>query len=234
MRLVKRVAQLGVASRRKSEQLIAAGQIAVNGAVVTDPAKDVTEDDQIAHNGDPVTAAQTKTFMLNKPRGVLSTASDPHGRRKVTDFVKGEGRLYPIGRLDTDTTGLILISNDGELANRLTHPRYEVTKTYRAEVTGVLSDQTAAKLAGGVMLDDGVTLPAKLSVTTRGDNSSVVELTIREGRNRQVRRMLDAVGHSVRSLERIAFGPLKLGTLKNGQSRELTAGEIATLSDASR
>jgi 23S rRNA pseudouridine2605 synthase len=234
MRLVKRVANLGVASRRKSEELIAAGMIAVNGAVITDPARDVTEDDQISYDGESVTAPVVKTFMVNKPRGILSTAADPHGRRKITDFIKGEGRLYPVGRLDSDTTGLILLSNDGELANKLTHPRYEVTKTYRAEVTGVIQEKAIAKLTGGVMLDDGVTLPAKVTVIDRGENSSVVELTIREGRNHQVRRMLDAVGHSVRTLERVAFGPLKLGTLKSGQSRELTQAEVAELQAAAR
>jgi 23S rRNA pseudouridine2605 synthase len=166
--------------------------------------------------------------------GVVATAADPEGRRTVLDLVDSNERLYPVGRLDYGTSGLILLSNDGELANLLTHPRYEVPKTYRATVTGRISDPDIAKLRGGVMLEDGKTLPAKARVISRSLDSSVIELIIREGRNRQVRRMLEAVGHPVRKLERTAFGPLELGELKSGGSRELTAAELAALRDAAR
>lgn len=234
MRLVKRVAQLGVASRRKSDELIARGKISVNGKVVTDPAKDVSEQDRITYRGKTVTAPTVQTYVLNKPVGIVATASDPEGRRTVLDLIGSTDRLYPIGRLDYGTSGLILLSNDGELANLLTHPRYEVPKTYRVTVNGKITDTSIALLRSGIMLDDGKTLPAKAAAVSRSERSSVIELTIREGRNRQVRRMCDAIGHPVQKLERVAFGPLQLGALKSGQSRELTADEVSALRDAAR
>jgi 23S rRNA pseudouridine2605 synthase len=166
-------------------------------------------------------------FAVNKPAGVISTAEDTHGRRTVLDLVRSEGaRLYPVGRLDADATGLLLVTNDGALANRLTHPRYEVPKTYRVEVRGGPVPQRALRqLRDGVELEDGVTAPAKVRQVEPG----VLELTIHEGRNHQVKRMCAAVGHEVATLERIRFGPLALGDLGRGHVRRLTPAEVEQL-----
>ncbi|MBV9005905.1 MAG: rRNA pseudouridine synthase [Solirubrobacterales bacterium] len=232
MRLAKFLASAGVASRRGAEQLIQAGRVTVGGARVTDPAATVSLDagDRVALDGKPVTGSPTRVvYAVNKPPGVVSTARDPQGRHTVVSLVPGELRLYPVGRLDIDTTGLILLTNDGELAHRLTHPRFEVPKTYRATVAHPpVKDAALSALRGGVPLDDGVTAPARVRLLGPG----TLELTIHEGRKRQVKRMCDHVGHPVRRLERVAFGPLKLGDLKPGEHRVLTAGELEALADA--
>jgi 23S rRNA pseudouridine2605 synthase len=163
---------------------------------------------------------------VNKPAGVVSTASDTHGRPIVTDLVHSKRRLYPVGRLDADTTGLILLTNDGDLANRLTHPRYEVPRVYRARVEGAPSERALRQLREGVELEDGPTSPASV----RRVEPDLIELTISEGRKRQVKRMCEAVGHPVRELERIAFGPLRLGGMGMGKVRLLTPAEVARLS----
>jgi 23S rRNA pseudouridine2605 synthase len=227
MRLAKFLAHAGVASRRGAEQLIAAGRVTVDGATVTDPARDVGEHTAVAFDGEPVKGAEPRVaYALHKPAGVVSTASDTHGRRTVVDLVNSDRRLYPVGRLDADSTGLILLTNDGELANRLMHPRYEVPKTYRATLAGpAITDRALRALREGVQLDDGRTAPARVRRLTPHQ----LELTIHEGRNRQVRRMCEAVERPVKQLVRIRFGPLELGDLRPGKARRLTAAELQAL-----
>jgi 23S rRNA pseudouridine2605 synthase len=225
VRLVKYLAHSGVASRRRAEQLIAGGQVTVGGTVVTDPAREVDESSEVEVDSRPVSPEPREVWMLNKPAGVVSTAREPGRRRAVTDLVPSKRRLYPVGRLDADSTGLILLTNDGELANRLTHPRYEVPRTYRARLKRVPSDADLQRLRRGVELDDGPTARAKV----RRVSARVIELTIREGRKRQVRRMAEAVGNEVTSLERLRFASLRLGDLAEGEARRLRDSELRRL-----
>ena len=225
MRLAKYLAHAGVASRRAAEGIIAAGRVTVAGSVVTDPAQDVDEASGVCVDGRPLAGPEPRVaYLLHKPAGVLSTARDPQGRPTVVGLVgREELRLYPVGRLDAQTTGVILLTNDGELANRLTHPRFEVPKTYRAKLAGGPIEATALHaLRDGVELDDGITAPARV----RKLAADVIELTIHEGRNRQVRRMCEAVGHPVRELVRTRFGPLTLAGLAPGEHRRLSAQEL--------
>jgi 23S rRNA pseudouridine2605 synthase len=228
MRLAKFLATAGVASRRASEQLIRDGRVTVDGREVTDPARDVDGQHDVALDGSPVAPVVERiVYAVNKPSGVVSTAYDPQDRPTVVSLVPSALRLYPVGRLDIDTTGLILLTNDGDLANRLTHPRYEVPKTYRVRVWGAPVSRPAMEaLRAGVELDDGLTAPARV----RKLAWDTIELTIREGRNRQVKRMCEHVGHRVRSLQRVAFGPLMLADLPEGGHRALTAAEVQALS----
>ena len=228
MRLAKYLAHSGVASRRAAEELIRAGRVTVADEVVTDPARDVDESSGVLVDGEAVAPESLEVHVLNKPAGVVSTARDTHGRRTVIDLVPSGRRLYPVGRLDAETTGLILLTNDGALANRLTHPRYEVPRTYLARVHGAVPEHALRHLREGVELDDGLTAPAKVRQIEKG----VVELTIHEGRKRQVRRMFDAIGHPVTELTRIAFGPLRLKDLAPGQHRRLTAAEVERLRES--
>ncbi|HLI61246.1 MAG TPA: pseudouridine synthase [Solirubrobacteraceae bacterium] len=235
MRLQKFMAAAGVASRRASETLIAAGRVTVDGETVTDPARDIGDGDEVRVDGRLVEAPDPGAkvvYAVHKPAGVVSTAHDPQGRRTVVSLVRVATRLYPVGRLDVDTTGLILLTNDGELAHRLTHPRFEVPKTYRARLAGPpITDARLRALRSGVRLEDGVTAPARVRrIGARADN--VIELTIHEGRNRQVRRMCEAVGHRVTALTRVAFGPLELGAMPVGTARRLTPGEVAELASS--
>ena len=194
--------------------------------LVTDPARDVDETSGVLVDGEPVAPEALEVHVLNKPAGVVSTARDTHGRRTVTELVPSARRLYPVGRLDAETTGLILLTNDGELANRLTHPRYGVPRTYLARVEGgPVPEHALRRLREGVELDDGPTAPAKARQIERG----VLEITLKEGRKRQVRRMCEAIGHPVTELTRIAFGPLRLKDLAPGQHRRLTAAEVERL-----
>jgi 23S rRNA pseudouridine2605 synthase len=228
MRLAKHLAHSGVASRRAAEAMIAAGRVTVAGETVTDPARDVSGAEAIAVDGTPLGAPpRLVVYAVHKPAGVVSTAHDPHGRPTVVELVPEAGtRLYPVGRLDADTTGLILLTNDGALANHLTHPRYEVPKTYRAKVASPpVAERALQRLRDGVELDDGPTAPAQV----RRLRPDVVELTIREGRKRQVRRMCEAIGHPVLALRRVAFGPLALGDLPAGAHRRLSAAEVERL-----
>jgi 23S rRNA pseudouridine2605 synthase len=193
---------------------------------VTDPAVDVDETSGVAVDGEPVAPEPREVWLVNKPAGVVSTASDTHGRPIVTELVETERRLYPVGRLDADTTGLLLLTNDGDLANRLTHPRFRVPRTYRARVQpSHVPEPALRRLREGVELDDGRTSPARVHEAEPG----VLEITIAEGRKRQVRRMCEAVGHPVVELERVAFGPLRLGSLAPGQARLLTPAEVERL-----
>jgi 23S rRNA pseudouridine2605 synthase len=225
VRLAKYLAHAGVASRRAAEELIAAGRIRVDGEVVTDPARDVGEGSGVEVDGDPVAPEPREVWAVNKPAGVVSTASEPGKRRAVTELVDTERRLYPVGRLDADSTGLILLTNDGELANRLTHPRYGVPKTYRVRLARPPSERDLDRLRGGVRLEDGATAPAE--VERRGDRE--IEITIREGRKRQVRRMAEAVGNEAEALTRVRIGSLELGQLRRGEARRLEEGEVAAL-----
>ena len=217
MRLAKYLAHAGVASRRKSEDLIAAGRVSVGREAVTDPARDVDESSAVFVDGKPVKPEPREVWILNKPLDVVSTAREPGSRRAVTELVASERRLYPVGRLDADSTGLILLTNDGELANRLTHPRYGVERTYLATLGRSPTDAEIERLAKGVKLEDGLTRPAQ--VTRAGRRG--IEIRIREGRNRQIRRMAEAVGNEVVALKRTGFGSLRLEGLEEGESRQL-------------
>jgi 23S rRNA pseudouridine2605 synthase len=225
MRLAKYLAHSGVASRRAAEEIVRAGRVRVRGEVVTDPARDVDEASGVEVDGAAVGPEPTEVWMLNKPAGVTSTAREPGRRRAVVDLVRSERRLYPVGRLDADSTGLILLTNDGELANLLTHPRYEVPKTYRASLARPPDDTQIRRLRRGVRLDDGQTAPARVRRTGERE----VEITIREGRNRQVRRMAEAVGNRVEVLERVRVGSLRLQGLAEGAARRLSDAEVKRL-----
>jgi 23S rRNA pseudouridine2605 synthase len=228
MRLGKYLAHAGIASRRRAEDLVRAGRVSVGGITVRDPARDVDDDSGVAVDGRPVAGAEAhEIWALNKPAGVVSTARDTHGRRTVLDLLpKTSGRLYPVGRLDADTTGLILLTNDGELANRLMHPSFEVPKTYRVKIARPpVREPALHALRRGVELEDGMTALALV----RRLHPDELDITIHEGRKRQVRRMCDAVGHPVKEIERIAFGPLRLGDIPLGGHRRLTAAEVERL-----
>ena len=231
MRLAKYLAHAGVASRRAAERLIAEGRVTVGGQPAADPARDVDEASGVAVDGRAVGPEPHEVHVLNKPEGVVSTAHDTHGRRTVVELVPSQRRLYPVGRLDADTTGLILLTNDGELADLLTHPRYGIEKTYRVRIDPPsVSERSLRALREGVELEDGRTSPARARAAGRG----VLELSIREGRKRQVRRMCEAVGHRVVALERVALGPLRLEGLAQGESRQLSQAEVERLRKAAR
>jgi 23S rRNA pseudouridine2605 synthase len=225
MRLAKYLAHGGVASRRKAEEIIAKGVVTVGGEVVTDPARDVDEGDDVRVKGAAVGAERLEVWAINKPAGVVSTAREPGARQAVVELVDSKARLYPVGRLDADSTGLLLLTNDGALANHLTHPRYEVPKTYRARLAKAPRERELVRLREGVKLEDGPTAPAQ--VRQVGDRE--IEIVLREGRNRQVRRMVEAVGNRVVALKRIGFGPLSLGKLAEGGSRRLSGDEVKRL-----
>lgn len=233
MRLAKYLALCGVASRRHAEGMVTSGRVFVDGQRVTDPARDVVDRSHVTVDGRPVSREPHEYHLVNKPTGVVATAHDPEGRRKVTDLVRSRARLYPVGRLDIDSRGLMLLTNDGELANRLMHPRYEVEKTYLARVRGKVADSALRELREGVDLEEGRTAPAKVDVVERDARTTTLELTIHEGRNRQVRRMCEAVGHPVAELVRTGYGPVELGDLRPGRSRELDNDELEALRRAS-
>lgn len=200
----------------------------MDGNVVTDPARGVGEESDVVVDGKPVVREAREVWAVNKPAGVVSTAKEPGGRKAVVELVESGARLYPVGRLDADSTGLLLLTNDGELANRLTHPRYEVEKTYEVEMRKPPSEGELRKLAGGVELEDGRTGPAE--VRRRGKRR--IEVVLREGRKRQVRRMAEAVGNEVVALRRVRIGPIALGDLPEGAARPLSANELAALRSA--
>ena len=224
----KVLARLGVGSRRVCEDLIRNGRVSINGAIATLGDK-VAPGDELAVDGAVLsTRPDVVIYLLNKPTGVVSTASDTHGRPTVVDLVPAEPRVFPVGRLDMDTEGLLLLTNDGELANRLTHPRYGVDKEYLAHIEGSPGRGVLRRLRTGVELDDGPTSPAQVSLVADG----VLKLVIHEGRNRQVRRMCAAVGHPVIRLVRTRIGPISDSRLKPGQSRRLSAEELLALQRA--
>lgn len=234
-RLQKVMAEAGVASRRASEKLIAAGHVAVNGKIVTQQGVKVTKADQVTVDGVLIKHEPLKYYLLNKPRGVISSAHDEKGRRTVVDILKEDGieeRIYPVGRLDYDTTGILLLTNDGDLANKLMHPKFEVQKTYVAKVKGVITNAEMKQLRLGVMVDGRKTKEARVKLLEVADNhqSSRVRLTIHEGRYHQVKRMLKAVNHPVMKLHRETYDSLNLAGLPSGgQWRELRPNEVKKL-----
>ena len=233
VRLNKYLAQCGVASRRRCDELIAAGRVAVNGQTVREMGVRVAEGDAVFVDGQAVRLEAEKHYLLyHKPAGEVTTAVDDRGRPTVLDhFADYPARVFPVGRLDYDSEGLLLLTNDGELAHRLLHPRNEIEKVYVARVTGALDPEALRALRQGVLMEGETrpTAPARVRVIKREAFASVALVGIREGRNRQVRRMLDAVGHKVLSLRRVAFGPLRLGDLRRGAFRPLTPQEVDEL-----
>ena len=231
MRINKYIAQAGVASRRKADELIRCGNVKVNGAVLREPGYDVQEGDRVEINGAEVGGAQKLEYVLiNKPLGMVTTGEDDRDRLTVMDVVKDiDARLFPVGRLDYNTSGALIMTNDGDMAYRLTHPKHEVYKTYRALVKGVLSNERAARLRRGVDIGGFVTSPAKVKILKGTQHSTLVEIAIHEGKNRQVRKMFAAVGNPVQELERVAIGEVRLGHLKPGHYRKLTREEIEYL-----
>jgi len=231
-RLQKIIAQAGIASRRAAEGLILAGRVSVDGVTITElGGKYDSGSQRICVDGKPLTLSETKVyFLLNKPKGYLSTAKDERGRRTVLDLLpEVRERVYPLGRLDNNTEGLLLISNDGTLMNGLLHPRYKVNKTYVARVTPAPSEKALDKLRQGINLEDGLTAPAEVHLLETGAAEAKVEITIHEGRNRQVRRMFAAIGADVRALKRVKFAGLTLAGVKRGKYRPLTAAEVKEL-----
>lgn len=230
MRINKYLSSLGVASRREVDRLVDEGLIKVNGEPATSGMK-VSAEDEIEVRGKVIETSQEKKvyYILNKPKGVISAAKDDRGRKTVVDMIDTKQRIYPIGRLDFDTTGLILLTNDGELFNRIIHPRSTVYKSYFVVVKGEMEDTSLKKLAEGVELEDGKTLPAKVRVVKSSPRSTSLIIEIREGRNRQIRRMCTAVGHPVYDLKREKIGRLGIRDLAEGQYRELTDEEVRYL-----
>jgi 23S rRNA pseudouridine2605 synthase len=232
MRLAKFLAHSGAASRRAATELVRAGRVRVDGERELDPAREISGAERVELDGRLLDGVEERVvYALNKPAGVVSTARDTHGRPTVVSLIDDPRRLYPVGRLDADSTGLILLTNDGELANLLAHPRYEVPKTYLARVGGGRPSEAAlAALRDGVELEDGRSAPAR--VRLRSDR--LIEMELREGRKRQVKRMCEAVGHPVIALERRALGPIELGKLAPGASRVLSDAEVGALREAAR
>ena len=231
MRLQKYMAECGVASRRKAEEMIAEGRVTVNGVKITEMGTQVEEGDEVRVDGQVIRPETEKRYvMYHKPAGEVTTVSDPEGRRCVLDHFRDYPvRLYPVGRLDYDSAGLLLLTNDGTLTERMLHPSHQVDKTYLARVTGSVTMDEVRQLRSGVMLDDHKTAPAKVRVIKLEAEAAVVLVTIHEGRNRQVRRMFEETGHQVTQLRRVRFGPLDLGDLPRGKWRELTAEEVRSL-----
>ena len=238
VRLQKVLAAAGLASRRACEIMISEGRVEVNGKLVleqglrVDPERDVVRVD-----GSRIPPPRRHLYLvLNKPRGVVSTMDDPEGRRNLNDLLEGkrpgkQNRLFHVGRLDTETDGLIILTNDGDFAHKLAHPSFEVPKTYLAEVAGQLHPATVKRLREGIVLDDGPVKPSSVKLVSTAEDRSLVKLTLHEGRNHIVRRTMEAVGHPVRKLSRTGIGPVRLGSLKSGDLRDLTRDELGGLLD---
>ena len=231
MRLNKYIANAGIASRRKADELTKNGNVKINGHVMKEPGYDVLPDDTVEVNGRVIEQNEKKVYIaLNKPRGFVTTMSDDKDRLTVADLVSDiPERIFPVGRLDYNTSGLLLMTNDGELANRLAHPKHHVEKTYRAKVAGVLSGKKLNRLRKGVDIGGFVTSPAKVTLIKQTQRSAVAEITIHEGKNRQVRRMFKAIGHPVLELCRTGLGDLTIGRLAVGQCRKLSPAEVEYL-----
>ena len=231
MRLQKYLAQCNVASRRAAEQFITDGRVRVNGKVVTELGTKVCEGDFVEVDGSPVYAEKKKYYiMLNKPEGFVTTASDENGRSTVLDLIDDiDARLYPVGRLDINTEGLLLLSNDGDFTLKVTHPRHKLDKTYRVIVSGIPNHFEIEKLERGVYIDGKRTAPAKAKLLSADKQNGLIELTIHEGRNRQVRKMMEAIGYKVLYLQRVAIGNIVLGNLPLGKWRHLNPNEVKYL-----
>lgn len=231
MRINKYIAQAGVASRRKADELIANGNVKINGAVMREPGYDVQDKDVVSVNGHIIENRQKLVYVLvNKPMGMITSSKDDKERATVMELIQDiDERLFPVGRLDYNTTGALIMTNDGQLTYRVSHPRHELGKTYRALVKGILSDEKVRKLRNGVDIGGYITSKAKVQIIKGGQNSTLVEITIHEGKNRQVRKMFASVGNPVQELERVAIGEVRLGHLKQGHYRKLTREEIEYL-----
>lgn len=231
MRINKYIASAGLASRRKADELIANGNVRVNGLVLREPGYDVVEGDVVEVNGRRIESNEKKVYiLLNKPAGYVTTVSDDRERDTVMDLVADvDARIFPVGRLDYNTSGMLIMTNDGDFAYRLTHPKHEMPKTYRALVAGVLSDEKVKQLEKGVDIGGFRTSPAKVRVVKGTQKTTLVDITIHEGKNRQVRKMFKAVGNNVQQLQRIAIGDIRLGRLAEGHYRKLTREEIEYL-----
>jgi 23S rRNA pseudouridine2605 synthase len=233
MRLQRYLAASGVASRRRSEELITAGLVKVNGKVVRELGTSVADGDVVMFQGRVVAPALEPAYIvMYKPLGVMTTMSDPEGRRTIADVLKNSGttrRVVPVGRLDYDTDGVLLLTDDGALAHILTHPKYGVEKTYRVALRGRMTPSHVAAIQQGIKLDDGRAQPAQVRVVAARRDQSNVDITIHEGRNRQVRRMFEELGHTVLGLTRLRFGPIGLGDMTPGEVRDVTARELSAL-----
>lgn len=235
IRLQKYLASKGVASRRKAEEIILAGRVSVNGEIIRELGTKVREEDSIEVDGKAIQKVQENIYiMLNKPTGYITSVRDQFNRPTVLDLVKDvKERIYPVGRLDYDTSGLIILSNDGEFTYRLTHPKHETNKVYIAEIKGVPTEEEIYQVRSGLVIDGHTTSPAGFEILERKPNSSVVKITIHEGRNRQVRKMCAMIYHPVINLQRVAVGPVLLGELPLGKWRHLSEGEIKELESES-
>lgn len=233
MRLNKYIAQAGTASRRKADELTLQGKVKINGAVMKEPGYDVQPGDVVEVNGQTIKQDSKKVYiMLNKPKGFITSVDDEKGRPTVMELVSDiDERLFPIGRLDYNTSGMLLMTNDGDLAFKLSHPKHHIYKTYRARVSGQVSGERLSKLRNGVDIGGFVTSKAIVNVIKQAERSTVIEIKIFEGKNRQVRKMFAAVGNKVMDLERVAIGELYLGHLKQGHYRKLNQKEIEYLKD---
>ena len=228
MRINKYIAQAGICSRRKADELVESGKVKVNGAVMREPGYDVLDTDKVEVGGTEVELSEKKVYLLlNKPTGYVTTVKDEKDRMTVMDLLTDvDERVFPVGRLDYNTSGMLLFTNDGDFAYRISHPKNEMTKTYRARVAGVLSDEKCARLRRGVDIGGFVTSPAKVEIIKDHPRSTIVDITIHEGKNRQVRKMFKAVGNNVQELKRTAIGKVYLGRLREGDYRKLTREEI--------
>ena len=226
-RLQKVIAQAGIASRRKAEELIKDGKVKVNGEVITELGTKVKESDRVEVNNKPIEKENKEYYLLNKPRGVITTTSDEHGRKTVTELINTEARIYPVGRLDYDTTGAIILTNDGEFANILMHPSNKIDKVYLAKLEGIIKGEQINTLKNGVMLDDILVKASrvKLKKVNKESNTSMVEITIHEGKNHQVKRMFESVGFHVEKLTR-EIDIFTINNLKSGEYRKLTPKEV--------
>lgn len=233
MRINKYIANAGIASRRKADELIKAGKVKVNSKVMSQPGYDVADSDEVLVEGKPVQSTENKVYYaMNKPLGVITSVNDDRGRMTVVDIMSDvEERVFPVGRLDYNTSGLLLLTNDGDFANRIMHPGRRVDKTYRVRVAGNISKIKISVLRAGVRLGKFKTSPARVDVITWNRHSMILEVTIHEGKNRQIRRMFEAVGYPVQELERISIGNMKLGHLKPGQYRKLSRRELEYFSN---
>jgi 23S rRNA pseudouridine2605 synthase len=232
-RLAKYLAHCGIASRRKAEEYIKEGQVSVNGAIVESPATNIDPSKDHIKIGNKLIKPKTrKYFILNKPKNVITTKADTFDRQTVLDLLPAKHHdLHPVGRLDKDTTGLLLLTNDGPLTNALTHPRYHAQKRYRVTINGKISLDDVIKIKKGVWLAEGKTKPAKARIVRSGRQITIVDVSIREGKNRQIRRMISSIGYRVKDLERISIGPISLGRLAIGQWRVLSGSEIKRLKE---
>lgn len=232
-RVNKYLANLGICSRRDVKQLLKQQTLIVNGKQVKEPGERINPyKDTITLNGKKIKPPKLVYYLLNKPKGIISTTADEYGRTNVTKFIPTTERIYPVGRLDKDTTGLLILTNDGTLTNQLTHPKYHVDKVYALTIQGSLNREQLRALRHGVLLEDGITAPAEVKIIHENNTRSLAHMTIHEGRNRQIRRMCGTVGVNLRELKRIAFGPIKLVNLKEGNYRELSSKEISLLQKA--